>query len=168
MNLLEVYKEIGKCHRLLAGFFNSLLASVCQELGAEVKTPQQFFILEALCDVAWWESYIPKHKELKEYKRPMEKAVLQQDLADYLDIEPPTACATINRIDSELIVKHTNRSGKWRAVWVEITPYGEKLTCKIRQGINRKLRRMNLPEISAEEIRGLQAIEESLDSRKPV
>ena len=89
-------------------------------------------------------------------------------MADYLGLEPLIACATINRIDSELIVKHTNRSGKWRAVWVEITPYGEKLTCKIRQEIDRTLRRMNLPEISAEELRGLQAIKEAIDRRKPI
>ena len=171
MDIVDTYKEVGKCHRQITGFVNTLLADVCKDLQMISRTPQQLSLLEALCNVSWWESYIPKHKELKDYRRPTKNAVLQQDLADYLGFEPPTVCAMLLRLeaeDSSLITKYNNTSGKWRAVWVEITPYGEKLTEKIRQGVNRKIRQMNLSELSADCISELKAFSNSLDSVKPV
>ena len=171
MNIVDTYKEVGKCHRQIVRFVNTLLADVCKELQIISRTPQQLSLLEALCNVSWWENYIPKHKELKEYRRPKKNAVLQQDLADYLGFEPPTVCAMLLRLeaeDSSLITKYNNTSGKWRAVWVEITPYGEKLTEKIRQSMNRKIRQMNLSELSADCISKLKAFSNSLDSVKPI
>lgn len=134
MDVFEAYRMANICSKRLNSTVNSLLADICGQIGVGCLTAQQYLILEALDDVSWWDAYAPRHKELESCPRPSPGMVLQQDLAGYLASEPTTVCACAKRLEAAggYISRQANQSGKWRAVWVGLSPEGKRVFSLLR------------------------------------